>query len=93
MKSKLFFSLLLGCVSLSQADTYTWTNGAGNNVWSNSSNWNPNTSFPQGGADIAIIGDDKGTINVGDSDHFFTMDALTIGSGSTVSIVGTGNQG
>ncbi|MEG3023693.1 MAG: PEP-CTERM sorting domain-containing protein [Akkermansia sp.] len=93
MKSKLLFSLWLGCVSLSQAATvtYTWTNGAGNNVWSNSKNWDlNNTCFPQGDTDIAIIGDNKGTINVENSKYFFRMNTLTIGSGSTVSIVGAG---
>ncbi|MEG0024822.1 MAG: hypothetical protein RR719_05695, partial [Akkermansia sp.] len=90
MKSKLFFSLLLGCVSLSQAATYTWTNGTGDNVWANSDNWNPSTYYPQGGTDIAIIGDNKGTIKVENSRYFFRMDALTIGSGSIVSWQDTG---
>lgn len=63
MKAFYLLSVLGFCVSTSLAATYTWTNGGGDNIWNNSNNWDlNNTYFPQSQGDIAVIGENKGTI-------------------------------
>lgn len=88
MKKILYLLATLAGVAFSaQAATYVWTNGTGNNTWRDPGNWNLNNGyFPQSNSDSAIIGDNAGTINVTAGSYYFTMNSLTVGSGSTVNL-------
>lgn len=92
MKAFYLLSVLGFCVSTSLAATYTWTNGGGDNIWSNSNNWDLNNGyFPQSQGDIAVIGENKGTIKVTANDYFFVANTLSVGAGTTIDLAASGD--
>ena len=77
---------LAGTASLCAA-TYTWTGSAGDRLWGNSSNWDLNNGYyPQSDSDIAVVGENMGTITwTTEQPYFGASNAITLGKGSEIS--------
>lgn len=83
MKTVCSFFFLFSFIAAVDAATCTFTNGGGNNLWSNPANWN-NGIVPDGDDDAIIS---AGTLNV---DFDITVNSLTISSSAVVNFTHSG---
>ena len=84
---KIFFSTLLLTLPLLIFSQKTWTNGTGNNNWSDNGNWSGG-DFPNGNGQVVQLGATAGTINLTEDITVKLIKGTNGGAGNTFTISG-----
>ena len=79
-------SLFVTCVGIVNADTYTWSGAAGDNMWGNSQNWtNQNGYYPQSDGDSAVINPGNEVIIWSSTQQYHgATNSIDLGAGNTI---------
>ena len=79
-------NLLVTCAGIVNADTYTWSGAAGDNMWGNSQNWtNQNGYYPQSDYDSAVINPGNEVIIWSSTQTYHgATNSIELGAGNTI---------